>query len=445
MQKQTLTIVGGGLVGAMLANILAKYPFNIRLLEKRANPLLADAPQERGRSINLALSTRGWHALERIGLADEVRSHAIPMYARCIHTTDKKIVLQPYSVDNQAIFAVSRNILNKALLKNLQNFPNVKIDYCQKIISADIYTATVTTDKQETIKSDWLIGADGAFSAIQQAFCKIDRFSFSRQYISHSYKELTIPPDRNGNFVWNPNALHIFPRKHFMLIALPNPDKTFTATLFLDFEGETSFQNLQTPSAIASFFETHFSDFVEVAPSFVEEFERNPTSSLNMVNCQPWHQAKALLIGDAAHAIVPFYGQGMNAGFEDCTVLEAILQEYLPDINTAFQTFARLRKPDTDAITLLAQRNFIEMRDLVTDTRFLAKKELENQLVALAPRTWIPLYSLVTFSRIPYHIALQIGDFQNELLENILIQNISRQDAIDRLHAFKMNLKLPVG
>ena len=271
------------------------------------------------------------------------------------------------------------------------------------------------------LKYDAIVGADGAFSAVRHAMQFTDRFDFSQDFIDHGYKELQIPAGNAGTFKLEKNALHIWPRESFMLIALPNPDGSFTCTLFFPFDGELSFNSLQSDEAIHSFFEKNFPDAMTLMPELINDFKTNATSSLVTMKCYPWVRNKTLLIGDAAHAIVPFYGQGMNSGFEDCRILNQLLNEHHDDWEKAILDFQQQRKADTDAIAQLALDNFIEMRDLVADAEFLLRKKIEAKLHELYPEQWIPLYSMVTFhDDIRYSEALRIGTKQKKIMDEVM-------------------------
>jgi kynurenine 3-monooxygenase len=276
------------------------------------------------------------------------------------------------------------------------------------------------TGATQEVQPDLIIGADGAFSAVRSALQKSDRFNYSQYYIPYGYKELSIEPTQTGGFRMEPNALHIWPRKQYMLIALPNANGSFTCTLFLDFEGETSFASLQTKEAVKEFFETSFPDLIPLIPDYAEQFFANPTASLVTVRCNPWNRGRVMLIGDAAHAIVPFYGQGMNAGFEDCTVLMRLLDQYQDNWTLTREAFQQERIPDANAIADLALRNFVEMRDLVADPDFQLRKRIEARLHEAMPDKWLPLYSMVTFTDMPYSTALKLGQQQDVIMEKVL-------------------------
>lgn len=418
-QKHThknITIVGAGLVGSLLAILLARRGYKVHVVERRADPRIAGVVG--GRSINLALSDRGLLALEKAGIAREIERVAIPMRGRLVHTLDGNSALLPYGIADQSIRSVSRGGLNLALIELAAKEPSVSFQFdarCTGLGDGAVLHVVSPTGKQSTISSDILIGADGAYSAVRYAMQISERFDYSQEHLAHGYKELTIAPSSG----LEKNALHIWPRSSFMLIALPNLDDTFTCTLFFAMEGETdSFAALKTTSAARAYFERVFPDALKLMPSFDEDWQDNPVSSLVTIRCKPWSlKGHTMLIGDAAHAIVPFFGQGMNAGFEDCRVLMEILDETNDDWTRAMPAFEKARKENADAIAVLALENFVEMRDKVADPAFLLEKRIEKRLAQLAPGVFIPKYTMVTFTpSMPYAEALRRGRAQDELL-----------------------------
>lgn len=426
---QKVAITGAGLVGSLLAMFLAKRGLAVNIFERR--PDMRKQTVDGGRSINLALSDRGWKALEEVGVADAIRQIAIPMYGRMVHNIDGTLSFQPYGKEGQAIYSVSRAELNRTLMNCADTFDHVNMHFNQRCTRVDLdnttlYLQDITTGETFKEEADLIFGADGAFSAVRGSMQFTDRFDYAQDYIEHGYKELTIPPAPNGGWLLEKNALHIWPRKNFMLIALPNLDGSFTCTLFLEYEGNPAFEHLQTPDAVNAFFDRYFPDAKALMPTLIEDFFHNPTPSLVLIRCNPWvYKNKVALIGDAAHAIVPFYGQGMNCGFEDCSVLNQILDQNTQNgaINwaNALQTYQKSRIPDANAIAELALRNFIEMRDLVADPHFLFRKEIEKRFYERYPSQYIPLYSMVTFSsHIRYSDALRIGKLQDQLFEKIM-------------------------
>lgn len=420
-----VTIIGAGLVGSLLAILLAKRGYKVNVFERR--PDMRKATISAGRSINLALSDRGWQALKIAGIDKDIKEIAIPMRGRMVHELDGKLNFLPYGKEDQAIYSVSRGELNCRLMSLAEQHENVKLFFNERCVDVDLATATASFENMETyrltkIESDLVMGADGAFSALRLAMqMRTDRFNYSQHYIEHGYKELVIPAKADGGWQLEKNALHIWPRESFMLIALPNMDGSFTCTLFFPFEGDPSFSSLKTEKQVSDFFQKTFPDAVPLMPTLLQDFAHNPTSSLVTVKCYPWgYQDKTMLIGDAAHAIVPFFGQGMNCGFEDCTVLDKLLDKHAGDWKTICGEFQQVRKPNADAIAELALANFIEMRDLVTDPQFLLRKKIEKNFYEKHPDKWMPLYSMVTFSDFPYSVALAEGKKQDAIMNNIL-------------------------
>jgi len=420
-----ITILGAGLVGSLSAILLQQRGYKVTILERR--PDMRTEALSAGKSINLAMSMRGWAALEMAGLKAEIEEIAIPMYGRQIHNLDGTSPFQAYGKNNEAIYSVSRGDLNKKLMI-LAEKSGVKIKFNQRVDEADIQRNllkgidSLTQEPFAFSDHDIVIAADGAFSALRNAYVKKDRFNYSQFYIEHGYKELFIPAGENSSFLLEKTALHIWPRKNFMLIALPNFDGSFTCTLFFPFEGNPSFQSTQTKEEAITFFKTYFPDALELMPTFIEDYFRNPTSSLVTVKCFPWiHDDKNMLIGDAAHAIVPFYGQGMNAGFEDCRILmETIDDSTNKEWGQIFATYQKARKNNGDAVADLALQNFIEMRDLVGDAVFLSRKKIEKQLGTLYPEQFNSVYEMVSFSHTPYHIAISCQKAQDKLLHRIM-------------------------
>ena len=432
-KKKNITLVGAGLVGSLLSIYLTKRGHKVTLYERR--PDLRTNRISAGRSINLALSDRGWRGLEGVGITDEIKKVAIAMKGRTMHDQVGNLSYQPYGKGEQAIYSVSRGGLN-CVLMDLAEKNGAKIHFNMRCSDVDLNKAVATfenteTGKYEKVESDMVISSDGAFSAgrLQMQLCT-DRFTYSQTYLDHGYKELTIPPTANSDFAMDPNSLHIWPRGQFMLIALPNMDKSFTCTLFFPFEGKYSFSSIQTQEQAETFFKEIFPDALEKMPTLGEDYFANPSSSLCIVKCWPWSvKDKMAMIGDAAHAIVPFYGQGMNCGFEDCVVFDKLIDKYGDDWEGLFKEYQSLRKPDGDAIADLAVANFVEMRDKVADPKFLLQKKIEAKFSAKHPDKWIPLYTMVTFSPdIRYSEALNRGNKQEVIMQKVMaIQNIEQK------------------
>ncbi len=413
-------LVGSGLAGGLLAAYLGRRGYEVDLYERRADPREGNIVG--GRSINLAISTRGIHALEQIGIADEALQHAIPMRGRMIHEKSGALHFTPYDVDpKKCINSIGRAALNATVIEAAQRYPNVRVHFNHKCTDVNLDTPTVqleTEDGQLTAQGDAVIGVDGAFSAVRQSMqLKIDNFQYDESYLAHGYKELTIPPGPHGSWRMEKNALHIWPRKSFMMIALPNPDGSFTCTLFWEFEGPRSFSTTKTDEDVRRFFEEEFPDAVPLMPTLLEDFRQNPTGSLVTIRCAPWfYKDKVALVGDAAHAVVPFYGQGMNAAFEDCVVLDECLEKFPDNLERAFAEYFYRRKENADALADLAIGNFIEMRDKTASKTFRAKRKLDHFLEAALPGIYLPLYTMVTFTRIPYAQAAQRARLQDRVV-----------------------------
>ena len=439
--KKSVTIVGAGLVGSLLSIYLSKRGYKVNVFERRGDMRLET--MSAGRSINLALSDRGWRGLEGVGIADEIKKIAIPMYGRFIHHKDGTNAYQPYGKDNQAIYSVSRADINMKLMDLAEQQENVNIQFNKKCTLINRKDLAITfednlTKETSNSSADLLFGADGAFASSRLSIqLQSDRFEYNQHYIDCGYKELIIPAGKNGDFLLDKNALHIWPRGSFMMIALPNPDGNFTCTLFLPFEGEKSFFNLKTDKQVEEFFKSEFSDAFILMPTLISDFKTNATASLVTVKCAPWvFDNKIGLIGDAAHAIVPFYGQGMNCGFEDCVVLNELIEKHNDDWDIIFPEYEQLRKPDGDAIADLAIANFVEMRDKTADPKFILQKKIEAKFSQHYPDKWIPLYSMVTYSpHIRYSTALKEGQKQQKIMDEIMalndIESIWESDEIE--------------
>ncbi|MDO1447556.1 NAD(P)/FAD-dependent oxidoreductase [Rhodocytophaga aerolata] len=421
---KNITVLGAGLVGSLLAVMLGRRGHTVQLIEKR--PDLRKVKWEDGRTINLALSERGWRALERVGLVEEVKQLAIPMYGRMMHNEKGDLTFQPYGKEGQSIYSVSRSQLNEKLMNLAEEEGKVQLFFEQKCTQVDlekpaVHLTHVVSGEESILQPDILIGADGAFSAVRSAMQRTNLFNYQQYFIEHGYKELTIPPKRDGSWAIDKHALHIWPRGNFMLIALPNPDGSFTCTLFFPFKGEVSFDKIRTQADVIHYFETYFPDILPLMPNVAEEYLQNPTSSLVTIRCYPWtYKNKAAIIGDAAHAIVPFYGQGMNAGFEDCIILDQLMEKYSQNWEQIFEEYQGQRVDNAEAIADLALQNFVEMRDYVADPKFLLRKKIEAHIHQLYPDLWTPLYTMIAFSHIPYAEALRLGKKQDAIMQQIM-------------------------
>jgi kynurenine 3-monooxygenase len=421
MQKD-ISIVGAGLVGSLLACYMAKRGQKVNVYERRSD--MRKAGYTGGRSINLALSERGWAALDKIGLRKQVEAIGIPMYGRVIHPVDGDTMFQPYGKDNQAIYSVSRGALNETLVNLAEQNGQVKIHFNHICTDVDFGPNSLEFNDTElhktvTVTSDVILATDGAFSEVRYKMQRTGHFNLSQQYENYGYKELHIPPTADGGFAIEKNALHIWPRQSFMMIALPNPDGSFTCTLFAPYEGENSLAELKSEKSVEAYFNKFFPDIVPLMPELQQDFFSNPTGSLVTVKCFPWKHNRVCLIGDAAHAIVPFYGQGMNCGFEDVRELDELLGAE-ENWDTVLSAFEKQRKPNTDAIADLALYNFIEMRDLSGREDFQLRLKIEKRIAAAFPDKFMTLYSMVTFNQTPYFTALNKGKEQNVLLDKIM-------------------------
>jgi kynurenine 3-monooxygenase len=417
---EKFVLIGSGLAGGLLAAYMGRRGYEVELYERRADP--REGNMVGGRSINLALSTRGIHALEQLGIADEVLKHAIPMPGRMIHDKSGDLHFSPYDRDpRKHINSIGRAALNTTVIEAALRHPNVRVFFNHRCTGVDLDSATAQMEnpsQRVATSSDAIIGVDGAFSAVRQSMQRaLPNFKYGESYLAHGYKELTIPPAADGSWRMEKNALHIWPRKSFMMIALPNPDGSFTCTLFWEFKGPRSFETTTTDEDVRRFFDEEFPDAVPLMPALLEEFRENPTGSLVTIRCAPWfYQDKVALVGDAAHAVVPFYGQGMNAAFEDCVVLDECLAAFPDNRERAFSEYYSRRKENADALAELAVQNFIEMRDKTASKMFRAKKKLDHFLEGLLRGIYLPLYTMVTFTRMPYAQAARRARRQDLLV-----------------------------
>jgi kynurenine 3-monooxygenase len=467
MKKEKVIIIGAGLAGSLLAIYLAKRGIECEIYEARGD--MRKETMSAGRSINLALSNRGIAALREVGLDEYMLAEAVPMFGRMIHSTDGGTKLLPYSGrTGEYINSVSRAGLNIALMNEAEKYDGVTFYFNEKCVDFDCRTGEAKFESGKIIQGATLFATDGAGSAVRSAMLHggVPRFDFSQKWLAHGYKELHIPPGGDGAFLMDKNALHIWARRSFMMIALPNFDGSFTCTLFLAHQGENSFESIEesfsrgftqidadktfeinprNPRASAAenlmkFFEANFADAIPLMPALTEDFFTNPVGNLGTIKCFPWNAGgKSLLLGDSAHAVVPFYGQGMNASFEDCRILNQLIERHSADWETVFDEFTVARKPDTDAIAQMAEENFYEMRDAVADPVFLRKRELETRLEQTF-RDYFSKYSMVTFREdLPYAVAKEKGNAQDKLLMEICakIDNVNEIDLPDVMEKVK--------
>jgi len=431
---EKVALVGAGLNGPLLAALLMQRGFAVEIFERR--PDMRRVRMSAGRSINLALSTRGIYALQQAGLWAQMRSIIVPMRGRMMHSVAGELTFQPYGKDeSEVINSISRADLNIALINAAQE-QGATIHFQRRCSGYDLKTGVIRlrdedSGKESSYEAGIVIGCDGSASAMRGEMFHLSRFNFSQQYLDYGYKELTIPPGSRGQHLLGEHALHIWPRGNHMLIALPNVDGTFACILFLPFEGADSFAGLTAQADVIRFFESRFPDVVPLMPQLAENYFANPTGAMVTVKCSPWHvEGRALLLGDAAHAIVPFFGQGLNCGFEDCTYLMELLDRHGADWVRVFSEFEKGRKVNTDAIADMAIENFTEMRDRVADSRFLLQKRVELALEAKYPQLFVPKYAMVTFHRIPYSVAQIRGAVQDRILAE-LCDRVDRVEYLD--------------
>lgn len=435
-ENKNIAVVGAGLVGSLLAIHLRKLGFPVTLYDKSEDIRKVDF---KGKSINLAISTRGWHALKNVGIEKEIEEIAIPMDKRAIHAIDGSINLQPYGINGEAIYSISRGELNRKMVDIAERF-GTKFCFDHKIWDVSLEKSTLYIGEEE--RGEWeehqfdvIFGTDGAFSKIRQRMQRQNRFDYSQHFLHLGYKELYIPPAEDGKHRIDPNSFHIWPRKDFMLIALANTDGSFTSTLFMPFEGAYSFESIDTENKLEAFFKEFFPDAFDLMPTLTENYFNNPTSSLVTTQCYPWvYKDRIALLGDAAHAIVPFYGQGMNAGFEDITELFHQIQEGNGDWNEILEAYQKVRKPNGDAIAELSFRNFKEMGTDTADKSFLLQKKIEAKFTKKYPELWLPLYDRVSFTLQPYSEVLAIGNRQQQIMKEVMeepnIEELWQTDAI---------------
>jgi len=441
LKNKNIAIVGGGLVGSLLSTYLSRQGAIVSVFDKRSDIRLDS--NSAGRSINLALSNRGINALSTIGVSQAILKIAMPMYKRVMHSLDGVLTEQQYGKKSEAIYSISRHLLN-AKLMNIAEKNLVKFFFNKECISIDTSSSNlIFSDKTENTY-DYIFGADGAGSIIRKKMSQFSKkINSTVKFINSSYKELTIPANSDGTHKIDSTALHIWPRKSFMVIALPNLDGTFTCTLFAPNKGLNSFASLINSLDVDSFFDKYFKDLKQIVPNLSEQYFLNPTSPLGFVRCSSWKDYNTILIGDACHATVPFYGQGMNSGFEDCFLLNQWLDIKQDLGHPDLDVFLNKRIIDTTAMQDLSMHNFIEMRDKTANTNFLLQKKIEEWFSNKHPQKWEPLYSMVTFSDMRYSEALQRGKIQNKIMSNIMrVNNLNNVFSVAELEQKKIEQQI---
>ena len=421
---ERICVVGAGLVGSLVSSYLAREGYDVHLFDRQVDP--RRGRRTSGRSINLTICERGFAALDRVGAGDRVREISVPCYGRYIHSVDGTVEYQPYGNRREAIHSVARNELNDVLVDLALAQPGIHVHFEEKCLEVDLGTPEVIfqslrTDEVTRFRADRLFGADGANSRVRAAMQLVPGFRQRQEFFEQAYKEISVPSTAAGDWALPADAIHIWPRRHYMLIGFPNRDRTFTFALHMPFEGEPSFASIRTPESLLELFRRSFPDALPYVPNLVEDYFGRPESKMITVRCAPWlYEDKVALIGDAAHAIVPSYGQGANCGFEDCSVLYDCLKGAEGDWGRALRDYEASRKPNADAIADLALEHFHELRDFVGSSEFLLRKELERWVNELYPDRYAPLYSLISFTNVPYAEAMRQDREQRTLVDRLL-------------------------
>lgn len=436
---KSATIIGGGLVGSLWAVYLAKAGYKVDVYERR--PDMRKTKMSAGKSINLATSYRGWKALDAVGIGDEIRKIALPMYGRSLHHLNGSVNYQPYGINDQAIYSVSRGDINSKLMDLAEETKQVNIHFNEECTNVDLIKGTAFFKNTQSgaiteCTADVVFATDGAFSAARYtAMQKLDRFNYSQHYIEDGYREILLPANADGSPKLETNRLHIWPRGRFMLIALPNFDNSFTCTLFMPFEGsEHCFNKLTDKTKVEQFFNDVFPDFIGMMPNVADAWDTHPLSALAIIRCYPWFYGKVMLMGDAAHATVPFFGQGMNCGFEDCTVMWNLMQKHNEDWKKIGEEYQALRKPNGDAVQDLSLQNYLVMRNKVADADFQLLQKVERRINELYPDRYFPLYTMVSFTDIEYRTALEKGNAQEQTIKDLITKNrITASSTLDEI------------
>lgn len=425
---KSATIIGGGLVGSLWAVYLAKAGYKVDVYERRTD--MRKTKMSAGKSINLATSYRGWKALDAVGIGDAIRKIALPMFGRSLHHLNGAVNYQPYGINDQAIYSVSRGDINSKLMDLAEENKNVNIHFNEECVNVDLVKGSAFFKNSQAgaiteCTADVVFATDGAFSAARYtAMQKLDRFNYSQNYIEDGYREVLLPANADGSPKLETNRLHIWPRGRFMLIALPNFDNSFTCTLFMPFEGhEYCFNKLTDKTKVETFFKEVFPDFIGMMPTVADAWEDHPLSALAIIRCYPWYHGKVMLMGDAAHATVPFFGQGMNCGFEDCTVMWDLMQKHNEDWKKIGEEYQVLRKPNGDAVQDLSLQNYLVMRNKVADADFQLLQKMERRISELYPDKYFPLYTMVSFTDIEYRTALEKGNAQEQVIKELISKN----------------------
>ena len=423
---QRIIVAGAGLVGSLLAVYLSKKGYRVDVYDRNPDPRDASSDARAGKAFNLTLCDRGFKALDEVGVGNLIRSISVPAYGRFVHNEQSELAYQPYGNNAEALYSILRSDMSRAMVEFAAEQPNVEFYFDEKCVGLGLSPLEVEfkhmrTGAQRREKAYLLFGADGAFSGVRTHLQRFHRVSYAQEFLDQGYKELNVPATATAEWVSEKNVLHMWPRGRYMLLGFPNPDGSFTCSLHMPFEGSVSFASLQTESDVFDFFNEKFPDVVDHIPNLVEEFNRCAPNPMVTVKCSPWTlQGKVALIGDAAHVLYPYYGQGANAGFEDCSVLMECLEKYGDDWKTVFSEYEQLRKPNMDAISEMVVEHYVEIRDLLGDPKFLLRKALERKMNQLFPDRYLPLYSMIAFTTMPYVEALRIEREQRSLIDYLM-------------------------
>ncbi|MEA2176547.1 MAG: kynurenine 3-monooxygenase [Blastocatellia bacterium] len=421
---ERIVIVGAGLVGSLLSVYLARKGYKVDIYDR--NPDMRQAYNGSGRAINLTLCDRGLKALDEVGIGETIRKISAPAYGRFVHSLNGELAYQPYGNNDEAIYSILRSDLSKALLDFAETHDNVDYHFNEKCTGIDLSPLSLEFKNSETqltttCRADRVFGADGAFSAIRTLMQRMHRFNYSQEFLDQGYKELRVPGDADASWMSEKRVLHMWPRGRYMLLGFPNMDGSFTCSLHMPFEGEPSFDSIRTREDVLDFFEETFPDVVKHIPNLAEDFNAHQPNPMITIRCSPWtFQGKVALIGDAAHVLYPYYGQGANSGFEDCLVLMQCMEKYQDNWNLIFSEYERLRKPNMDAISDMCGEHYVEIRDSLADPKFLLRKTIERRVNQLFPDRYTPLYSMIAFSCMPYADALRIDREQSRTIDELM-------------------------
>jgi kynurenine 3-monooxygenase len=423
---ERIIVAGAGLVGSLLAVYLSRKGYRVDVYDRNPDPRAASSDARAGKAFNLTLCDRGFKALDEVGVGNLIRSISVPAYGRFVHNEQGELAYQPYGNNSEALYSILRSDMSRAMVEFAAAKPNVEFHFDEKCVGLNLSPLEVEfknmrTGAQRREKAYLLFGADGAFSGVRTHLQRFHRVSYAQEFLDQGYKELNVPATATAEWVSEKNVLHMWPRGRYMLLGFPNPDGSFTCSLHMPFEGSVSFASLQTESNVLDFFNEKFPDVVDHIPNLVAEFNGCPPNPMVTVKCSPWTlQGKVALIGDAAHVLYPYYGQGANAGFEDCSVLMQCLEKYGDDWKTVFSEYEQLRKPNMDAISEMVVEHYVEIRDLLGDPKFLLRKALERKLNQLFPDRYLPLYTMIAFTTMPYVEALRIEREQRSMIDYLM-------------------------